>query len=110
MEPEQRIQTYEEFWKYYVGEHSKRSTRVLHFIGTCGVIGVILLSIFISPWLLLLMPICGYAFAWIGHFGFEKNKPATFKYPFWSLISDFRMFGYTLIGKMGREAEKYGKR
>jgi hypothetical protein len=67
---------------------------------------VIAAAIFYSPWLLLLAPVVGYGFAWIGHFAIEKNKPASFKYPLWSFIADWKMWGMTLAGRMGAEVEK----
>jgi hypothetical protein len=75
--------------------------RKLHFIGTCGVIALLLLFFFTGHLILLAaLPVFGYGFAWVGHFGFEKNRPATFKYPFYSLLGDFRMFWDILTGKV----------
>lgn len=105
-----QIPNYQEFWKFYVGEHSKPSTRRLHFVGTTLVLALFVASFVTTYRLLIFLPLAGYSFAWIGHFIFEKNRPATFKYPFWSLISDFVMFWYTVTGRMGREVEKYGKK
>lgn len=101
------IASYSEFWDFYVREHSKRATRVLHFIGTS--LGVILLAWFIwrGPWYYI--PLCfvvGYAFAWVSHFAIEKNKPATFKYPLWSFISDYKMMWYMITGRMKREVDR----
>lgn len=109
IEQPQRIPNYREFWKFYVGEHSRPATRHLHFIGTSLALVALALGILSSARFLLLMPVCGYLFAWIGHFGFERNRPATFQYPLWSLLADFQMFGYTLTGKMPEEAKKYAK-
>lgn len=106
---EERISNYREFWKFYVGEHSKASTRGLHFVGTGLVIGLLIAGVLVSPRLFWCMPIAGYFFAWVAHFGFEKNRPATFKYPVWSLMADFHMFAFILTGKMGAEVRKYGK-
>lgn len=104
----ERIRSFREFWPFYVHEHAHPVSRRLHFIGTGGVIGIFLYAVIAGPyWLLILLPICGYAFAWTGHFFFEKNKPATFKYPVFSLISDFYMFFKMLTGGMGRELEKH---
>ena len=74
--------------------------RSLHFIGTSLVYVLIASSLIISPWLLLACPIVGYGFAWVGHFGFEKNKPAAFRNPIWSLRADFRMHRLIILGKM----------
>ena len=96
--------TYDEFWPYYVGEHRDPTCRRLHFVGTAIVLGVLGMAVFSSnPWWLLGAPLAGYFFAWVGHFGFEKNRPATFTYPGWSLRGDFQMFVYTLLGRMPAE-------
>jgi hypothetical protein len=104
----QRIATYREFWKFYVSEHSNPVSRILHFIGSGLAILLLLISPIVGFRILWALPVVGYGFAWMGHFRFEKNRPASFKYPFWSLISDFKMFGMILSGKMNAEVEKYG--
>lgn len=104
---EERITDYREFWDYYVAEHSEPLTRYLHFIGTT--LGLVLLFwVFrTGSWAYIpLCFVCGYAFAWFAHFFVEHNKPATFKYPFWSFISDYKMVFYMLIGKMNAEVER----
>jgi hypothetical protein len=101
------ITSYDEFWDFYVEEHSKPLTRILHFIGTS--FGIILLVWFIARGTWYYFPlffIVGYAFAWFAHFVVEKNKPASFKYPFWSFISDFKMMWYMLTGRMSAEVER----
>lgn len=101
------IKTYGEFWDFYVQEHSKPMTRILHLVGTT--LGVALLVFFIATGRWYFFPlflVVGYAFAWSAHFFVEKNRPATFKYPLWSFISDFRMIWYMLTGRMGREVER----
>ena len=98
---------YAEFWDFYVQEHSKPLTRLLHFIGTT--LGVSLLAWFIATGRWYFFPVffvIGYAFAWFAHFVVEKNRPASFRYPFWSFISDFKMIWYMLTGRMGREVER----
>ena len=100
------LQTYEEFWPYYVSEHMKPLTRVLHVTGTALVLFCLAAAVFVSPWWLLVAPFAGYGFAWVGHFFVEKNRPATFTYPLWSLRGDFRMFRLTLLGRMGPEIER----
>ncbi len=103
-----KIRTYPDFWPYYLREHSKPATRGLHFVGTALVFVALAAALWTrNLWLLLLVPAAGYAFAWIGHFAVEKNTPATFGYPFWSLISDFRMFFVWLFGGLGGELRKY---
>jgi len=101
------IQTYSDFWGFYVREHSKSATRVLHFAGTS--IGILLLIFFIATGLWFWIPLCfiaGYAFAWFAHFVVEKNKPATFKYPLWSFISDYKMMWYMITGRMDAEIKR----
>lgn len=104
-----RYQTYKDFWPYYLSEHRKPNTRRLHFLGTASVIAAPILAAATGQlWLLAAMPLMGYGPAWIGHFGVEKNKPATFTYPLWSLISDFRMFGKWASGGLEKEFKKHG--
>ncbi len=93
--------SFSEFYPYYLREHSNLTCRRLHFIGTCGVISILILFFFTGNLLILaLLPLIGYGFAWLGHFGFEKNRPATFKHPCYSLLGDFRMFWDILTGRV----------
>lgn len=95
------FKSFSEFYPFYLREHSNIMCRKLHFIGTCGVISLLLLFFFTGNLMILaVIPFMGYGFAWIGHFIFEKNRPATFKYPFYSLMGDFRMFWDILTGKV----------
>ncbi|MDX5477400.1 MAG: DUF962 domain-containing protein [Cyclobacteriaceae bacterium] len=88
-----------EFYPYYLSEHQHPTSRRLHFIGTALLFLILAAAIYLSNyWILWLIPIVGYGFAWVGHFFFEKNKPATFKYPFYSLASDFILFYHLMIG------------
>lgn len=103
-----RLTSFEEFWPYYVSEHRKPGTRALHMAGTALVLTSVIAAT-VSPWWLLMAPLCGYGFAWTGHFFVEKNRPATFAYPLWSLRGDFRMFRLTLLGKMEPELERARK-
>lgn len=97
-------QTFEEFWPFYVGEHKNPVNRALHYAGTTMVIGTVATAaVTLNPLWLLATPVVGYAPAWIGHFVFEKNMPATFKHPIWSLAADFKMYGLALRGKMAEE-------
>lgn len=90
-----------EFYPFYIGEHQNKICKILHFIGTFLVIITLLAGLITADYKLFwLLPIVGYAFAWVGHFVFEKNRPATFKYPFYSLASDFIMFWHLLTGKL----------
>ncbi len=103
---EKRIETWGEFWPFYVREHSSPACRALHFIGSSLSLIMLATGIFYSPWLILAAPIVGYGFAWIGHFFIEKNKPASFKYPLWSFLADWKMWAMMLTGRMGGEVRK----
>ncbi|MFT5617866.1 MAG: hypothetical protein ACI85I_001092 [Arenicella sp.] len=97
---EHRYKSLKEFYPFYLSEHQNPTSRKLHFVGT-GLVLIILTwsTLSLQPLLLLLIPVVGYGFAWVGHFFFEKNKPATFQYPFYSLASDFLLFFDLLRGK-----------
>ncbi|PYB79438.1 DUF962 domain-containing protein [Pseudomonas sp. LB-090624] len=96
-----QFRSFAEFYPYYLGEHSNPTCRRLHFVGTSLVIALVAYTIGSGKWLLLLaVPLFGYGFAWVGHFFFEKNRPATFTYPFYSLAGDFVMFRDILLGKL----------
>ncbi|MNN70381.1 hypothetical protein D3C81_1862270 [compost metagenome] len=96
-----QFRSFAEFYPYYLGEHSNPTCRRLHFVGTSLVIALMAYTIGSGKWLLLLaVPLFGYGFAWVGHFFFEKNRPATFTYPLYSLIGDFAMFRDILLGKI----------
>ena len=97
---EKTYQSFREFYPYYLSEHEDRNCRRMHFVGSWLVLVALALGIFVSPWWLLAMPLIGYGFAWIGHFLFEKNRPATFQYPLYSLIGDWVMFGDILRGRI----------
>ena len=101
------ITKYNEFWDFYVQEYSKPLTRLLHAVGTT--LGLILLFwlVWIGRWYFFpVFLVVGYGFAWFAHFVVEKNRPASFKYPLWSFISDFKMIWYMITGRMGRELER----
>ena len=98
---EKTYQTLAEFYPYYLTEHRNATSRRLHFIGTTLFLFVSFYAIFTAQWVFLIaVPLLGYGFAWIGHFFFEHNKPATFKYPLFSLMSDFIMFWHILTGQI----------
>lgn len=104
---ENRIKTYPEFYRFYLSEHRNRTCRVLHFVGTALVFLIAVIAAYTGVSLYwFLVPLVGYGFAWVGHFYFEKNKPATFKYPLWSLYSDFKMFFQILSGKISFDSSK----
>ena len=95
------FKSFADFYPFYLREHSNLMCRKLHFVGTAAVISLLLLFFFTgNPAILILLPVLGYGFAWVGHFVFEKNRPATFKHPFYSLLGDFRMFWDILTGKV----------
>ena len=91
-----------DFYPYYLGEHAHPVCRRLHFVGSTLVLTVIALVAFgvLSPWALLALPLIGYGFAWVGHFFFEKNRPATFTHPFYSFLGDWVMFRDMLTGRI----------
>lgn len=96
-----QFKSFAEFYPFYLGEHSNLTCRRLHFIGTSLSL-VFLLALFLTGdwWYLLAGLICGYAFAWVGHFGFEKNKPASFKRPLYSFLGDWMMWRDILLGRI----------
>jgi hypothetical protein len=93
--------SFEEFYPYYLAEHGDRTSRRLHFLGTTLALLVLLYAVATGRWLvLLLVPVVGYGFAWVGHYRFEKNRPATFKHPLYSLMGDFRLWFDMLRGRV----------
>ncbi|PHI35500.1 hypothetical protein CBQ28_19045 [Pseudoalteromonas sp. GCY] len=89
------------FYPYYLAEHKNKTCRRLHFIGSTLVLLILLFALVFAHWSLLwLLPIVGYGFAWVGHFFFEKNKPATFQYPLYSLMGDWVMYKDIIRGKV----------
>ena len=98
---ETRYHTFREFYPFYLSEHENRTCRRLHFIGTWLVVGVgVLAWVTANAWWLLAMPLIGYGFAWVGHFFFEHNRPATFQYPLYSLMGDWVMWFDILRGRL----------
>lgn len=96
-----RFSSFREFYPFYLQEHSNRTSRRLHFIGSCGVVVLVVLAVReLNPWWLLGALVCGYGFAWVGHFFFEKNRPATFRHPVYSFMGDWVMFKDILSGKI----------
>lgn len=99
--PSQRYQTFREFWPYYLGEHSKPKTRWIHFFGTTLAMAMLVVVLVTGNlWFLPVTFVAGYAPAWYSHFFEERNRPATFTYPFWSLAADFKMWFLMLTGKL----------
>ncbi len=95
-----RPSTYAEFWPYYLREHRSPVTRAVHYAGSLLALACVVAAVALDRWFLIGVPILGYGFAWIAHFGIEHNRPATFQYPLWSLASDYRMLGLWLMGKL----------
>ena len=103
-----RIKTFEEFWPFYLGEHSIPLTRTLHFIGTTIAALLIVTAIVTMTWQPLIGAlISAYSCAWISHFFIEKNRPATFTYPAWSFISDWRMWALMAVRKLDGELKRF---
>jgi hypothetical protein len=96
-----RYDTFAEFYPFYLSEHSDRTCRRLHFAGSSlALLCLVALIVTRNPWWLLAGLVCGYGFAWVGHFVFEKNQPASFRQPLYSLMGDWRMFWQILTGKI----------
>jgi hypothetical protein len=105
----ERLTSFAAFWPYYLREHARPQTRALHYLGTTLVVLIAIAALVTQRWTLLIaMPAAGYAFAWIGHYAVERNRPATFTYPLWSLAADFRMWGLWLTGKLKPELTRAG--
>lgn len=96
-----RFASFREFYPVYLGEHSHPTSRRLHFVGSCGVIVLVLAAVVArdARWLLAAL-VCGYGFAWAGHFFFEKNRPATFRHPWYSFLGDWVMFADIVRGRI----------
>jgi hypothetical protein len=101
MQAAKTFDRFSDFYPYYLQEHRDSTCRRLHFIGTSLVLLILAFALLSANSLLLCaVPVAGYTFAWIGHFFFEKNRPATFKHPFYSLLGDFVMYKDMLTGKV----------
>ncbi len=93
MSEAKQYDSFENFYPFYLAEHSNVTCRRLHFVGSTLVLLLLAYSVTTASWgYLLLLPVVGYGFAWVGHFFFEKNRPATFKHPWYSLMGDFVMY------------------
>ena len=98
-----KFSRFSEFYPYYLSEHQNLTCRRLHFIGSTLILVLLAYTLMTEQWMLLwLLPVLGYGFAWAGNFFFENNKPATFKYPFYSLLGDWVMFKDILLGNIKR--------
>jgi hypothetical protein len=100
---------YAAFWPFYLSQHSKRATRLMHVAGTClGLLAVIVgIATFSVGWLLVAL-VAGYGVAWIAHAVIERNRPATFTYPLWSLRGDFHMLWLWFSGRLQTEVARHG--
>ncbi|HYE16603.1 MAG TPA: DUF962 domain-containing protein [Pyrinomonadaceae bacterium] len=104
---DQELRTFAEFWPFYVREHSRQGTRLLHAAGTLASTALLVALLTTGRWRWLpLVLVVGYAAAWAGHFFVEHNRPATFKYPLWSFAADYKMVALMLTGRMNREVER----
>jgi len=104
-----RVMTYPQFWRRYLAAHADPRTRGLHYVGTSLAMAAIIAAAAERDWRwLVAAPVAGYAMAWFGHVKFEHNRPETFGHPVWSLISDFRMLGLFLAGRLGGELRRAG--
>lgn len=104
---EKQFKALKDFYPYYLTEHQNETSRMLHFVGTAAFIFILVYALASSRYgLLWYCPVVGYGFAWIGHFFFEKNKPATFKYPAMSLASDFIMFWHIITFQLPQKMKE----
>ena len=98
---------YREFWPRYLAGHADRRTRALHYLGTAGAMACIAAAAIAGDWRgLVAAPFVGYGPAWLAHATFERNRPETFSHPIWSLLSDFRMLGLFLAGRLAGELRR----
>ena len=106
-----RFATFREFYPFYLSEHRNPTCRKLHFAGSTLVLAIVALAVAMgNAWWLLATPLAGYGFAWVGHFKYEKNRPATFTYPLWSFMGDWVMYWQLLTGKIRFEERDAGAR
>lgn len=102
-------QSFSAFWPFYLREHAQPMTRIWHYVGSTLALTVLVFALATQNWwLLLAVPVSGYFFAWVSHAFVERNKPATFTYPLWSLMADYKMYAFFLTGRLGPELEKAG--
>jgi hypothetical protein len=104
-----RYTTFRDFWPHYLREHKRPATRRLHYAGTGLVLAFAVAALASRDWrLFAAVPLAGYGFAWFSHAAVERNRPATFTYPLWSLAADFRMAWLWVLGRLDSELERAG--
>ncbi len=104
-----RIRTYPEFFLFYLREHARPATRAWHYLAAFATLGVVLFALTAGPlWILIFAPVAGYGPAWISHAFIERNRPATFRYPVWSLVSDYWMTWLWVTGGLDRKLVEAG--
>ncbi len=102
--------SFSEFWPHYLAEHSRPQTRLLHLVGTAIALGWLVYFAAVGRWWFIpLALIPGYGLAWVAHFFIERNKPATFQYPLWSFMGDYKMIWMMLTGKIDGEVKRVSK-
>ena len=105
----ERYRTFGDFWPYYLGEHAHGATRVFHFVGTTVGAALFVFALVTQRWVLLPAAlVASYGLAWLSHFTIEKNRPATFTYPVWSFMGDWKMLFLALTGRLGHELTRLG--
>jgi hypothetical protein len=103
----ERYTNFEDFWLFYLREHRDPLNRTLHLVGTGAALATLATAaVTMQPWLVPAAFVAGYGAAWVGHFVVEKNRPATFQYPLWSLRGDLRMFGLAVTGQLAPHLER----
>lgn len=113
MAADKKYTTFRSFYNYYLTEHADSKNRMFHFIGTAFLLICFITGIITGKWwVFTLIPLLGYGFAWVGHFFIEKNRPATFTYPVYSLAGDFFMFWHMITGRINKKltAAKYAEK
>ena len=102
-------ESYRDFWPHYLREHSRPATRGLHFFGSLLGLGLLVAAVALGQWRLLVGALLvGYGFAWFSHLAIEGNRPATFRHPWWSFVSDWRMLGLAMTGRLDAELRAAG--